>query len=516
MTEYLQDDTTFYSALSDADPAGLEQIYVACRQPIVRAISMAGGTSADAGVFFRTALHDLAENNPALTQSTPIQEESPAVDTAEESIQEEDNIYATAFETEQLTEEKVPDNAPEMMPEEPVEQISVEENKGTPSESIQEASEPDSFFTQLKTRALAHYYDWVEERSNSNSTVVPERAADTTEPDENAEEGSTIQQQEESEISSADKPEKQTKNAISPEQECMRFLRKKLFAWKKLNLLPEKTRQTLRTMAHTLTGREIQPEVRAYTQALQLSSATAQEGLPDWVMAALQDEKGYALWQNTQKIEHRIATGQPIVKTVFKTNRTEWIARFIFFGLLIGTLIWIFYPKSVNENVEEAYNDVFAPPASIMADVEKRYGPSLAFDSVTARPDDCTQALQRADELYKKRNYVDALNEMGDLYENGDNLCQSDALFYLGIIFLQMEEPSRTIACFSKIEDLERYGEDLYWYQALAFVKKSETDPDQIKIAKKALKQAIANTENPERREQAEKMLLKLMSTAHE
>jgi hypothetical protein len=232
-------------------------------------------------------------------------------------------------------------------------------------------------------------------------------------------------------------------------------------------------------------------------------------------MAALTDSKGYELWQKMQVIERKISAGLPVIEPPRRIQRTEYIARLVFGALLLGCIAWIFWPRG-SKQAKEVYKDVFAPPESIMADLERRYGPDLAFDSVTVRPPLCTEILRQADDDYKKKNYSGALYTIGDLYENGDLLCQSDALFYMGVIFLQLEEPNKTIACFAKIEDLERYGEDLYWYQALAFVKKAELDPDKVKIARKAVKQAIANTQNPERREQGEKMLLKLMGTTSE
>ena len=88
--------------------------------------------------------------------------------------------------------------------------------------------------------------------------------------------------------------------------------------------------------------------------------------------------------------------------------------------------------------------------------------------------------------------------------------CQSDAFFYLAIVGLQMDKPELTIECIAKIEDLDRFGEEIYWYMALAYVKMAAIDPAEKDIARRAVERALSNTEIPERRVQAEKMLEEL------
>jgi len=86
-------------------------------------------------------------------------------------------------------------------------------------------------------------------------------------------------------------------------------------------------------------------------------------------------------------------------------------------------------------------------------------------------------------------------------------VCQSDALYYIGIIALEQEEPELTLECFSKIEDLEHFGDDIYWYQALAFVKLAEKNPLLRDKAVRAVERARSNAQDSLRRAQAEKML---------
>ncbi|MEO6040134.1 MAG: hypothetical protein ABIQ93_17100, partial [Saprospiraceae bacterium] len=90
--------------------------------------------------------------------------------------------------------------------------------------------------------------------------------------------------------------------------------------------------------------------------------------------------------------------------------------------------------------------------------------------------------------------------------------CRSDALFYLGIIGLQIDQPDYTLASFAKIEDLEHFGEDIYWYQAMAFVKMAEKNPEKKERAAHALERAIGNIQDTARRDQALRMLDKLKS----
>jgi len=461
----------YYNALLDANLSGLEHIYAEFRQPSIRAVAHAGGTYADAAVFFMTALQEIA----ALFRQKEIQKE-----------EENNTEISDAF--------------------------------------VYAAADKPPFFQQLETLALAHYKDWLLERGQQPMGDVTDEAAEKETAQEEIEITDAKPQNNSDNKNVGDNPAEtvsetvaslpeEDENSIStilPEPEKLRLTRSKIYAWKKMALLPEKT---ITTLQNAIQGDKLSENtgVKALSDAFKLNIDFG-TNLPAWVIEALTDKHGYTLWKHTQNLERRISAGLPIIAAPRRIHRTEYVARFIFMILLTGCIAWIFWPRG-SKAAKQAYKDVFAPPESIMADLEQRYGPDLAFDSLTTRSPSCMAVLQQADKDYQKKNYLDALSQIGDLYENGDPLCQSDALFYMGIIFLQLEEPGKTIACFAKIEDLERYGEDIYWYQALAFVKKAEADPDNVKIARKAVKQAIANTQNPERREQAEKILLKLGTT---
>ena len=118
--------------------------------------------------------------------------------------------------------------------------------------------------------------------------------------------------------------------------------------------------------------------------------------------------------------------------------------------------------------------------------------------------------LQEADRHYKQKDYYEAANVLYPVADEEESACQSEALFYLAIIALQLEDPGATIDCLARISDIESFGEDIYWYQALAFVKIAAINPLRKDIARRAVERARSNTELPERRAQAEKMLEQL------
>jgi tetratricopeptide (TPR) repeat protein len=86
-------------------------------------------------------------------------------------------------------------------------------------------------------------------------------------------------------------------------------------------------------------------------------------------------------------------------------------------------------------------------------------------------------------------------------------LCHSDAWFCLGVVRLVLDDPQTAIECFAKIENLDAFGEDLYWYQGLAFVKLATQDPSKRDLAQRAVERAVANSSRPERKQQAAEML---------
>lgn len=253
----------------------------------------------------------------------------------------------------------------------------------------------------------------------------------------------------------------------------------------------------------TFSRDESEPCLGKYRQAL---GATAEEWprpLPAWIITALTDLTFNRIWNAAETQESRLAMGQSA-----KSEPASKITRnvLITLGLLVlSYVIWLFVtaPKSAKDIYEENYT----PPASIMADRAAR----AERDSIdVSLPAPCEAILQEADVFYRQKNWDETAGVLATMLGDESETCKSDAFFYLGVVSLQMGEPDITIECLSKITDLERFGEDLYWYQALAFVKMAANNPLRRDLARRAVERARSNTELPERREQAEKMLREL------
>jgi hypothetical protein len=212
------------------------------------------------------------------------------------------------------------------------------------------------------------------------------------------------------------------------------------------------------------------------------------------------------LWEKMRVLERRIADGEPVQGTR-KGNLPLWII-YSAIGLLVcATAYFVLSNYLQTRTPAQVYESNFTPPKSIMEDIARLEN----ADSSTQRIEICMQRMQDADLLYKQKDYVGAADKLEELAQDDDlAMCQSDALFYLGVIGLQMNRPDVTLQSFAKIENIERYGEDLYWYQALAFVKLAAQNPAMREKAAGAVERARSNTLDPKRRNQAEKMLKEL------
>lgn len=220
------------------------------------------------------------------------------------------------------------------------------------------------------------------------------------------------------------------------------------------------------------------------------------------------DPDGKRIWDQLRAIERSVlegASGSPATK---KTNRILTYGIIAAVILVIGYLAYIQYNRV--QTPAEVYGSNFNPPKSIMEDLHARHGAEMGNDSVGARSNACDEVLVEADRLYQQKDYEAAAQSLMAITEADESVCKSDAFFYLGIIGLQLDRPGLTLQCFSKIEDIERYGEDLYWYQALAFVKLASKNPTLHDKAVGAVERAESNTQDPQRREQAEQMLKQL------
>ncbi|MBK8922039.1 MAG: hypothetical protein IPM81_11090 [Saprospirales bacterium] len=297
-----------------------------------------------------------------------------------------------------------------------------------------------------------------------------------------------------------------------PGPEALRQTREKLYAWSCLQHLDPLCQQILTANPDAPAfpadndGPESQSDCAAkYLQRLQ-TAETPLGALPDWAVAALRDAEGYAIWQRTQVLEQEwMAGGEPATP---ESNRIwRWaVAALLLAAVGYGAYQFYFRPKTA----AEVFADNFVPPASLLQDMKTRYGAEMGNDSVSARPNECLRLLQEADAHYQAKDFQDAADPLLLIVLDSNSICQSDAWYFLGIIQLKLEDPATAIQCFAKIEDLGRYGEDLYWYQALAFVQLAKENPMMRDKARRAVERTLGNTRDPQRRARAEKMLQNL------
>ncbi len=220
-----------------------------------------------------------------------------------------------------------------------------------------------------------------------------------------------------------------------------------------------------------------------------------------WKKGEQTEDPLYALWRAMWKAENGPA---PTEAARPQNKIIRYVAAAVLL-LIVGWLIWIFAFRS--KTPAEVYNDNFTMPESLMADAAARYAAARGNDSVSVRPNRCEFLLREADEFYKVKDHESAMALLFEVLDDSLTACHSDALYYIGIIALEKGEPELTLECFSKIEDLEHFGEDLYWYQALAFVKLAEKNPLLRDKAARAVERARSNAQDSLRRQQAEKML---------
>lgn len=327
------------------------------------------------------------------------------------------------------------------------------------------------FFDFLQHLAIAHYDDWLTENEPS-------------EPD-----------------SSGKPADPSAWSKLMPDKTALRLTRQRILAWQCLELLDADCRETL--LHPDASSESPAPETcrQQYLEALQGSDETLEE-IPEWGLQALGEREDYAIWQQTQELEKEWAAVQPAAP---ESNRIwRWaMAALLLVAVGYSAYQWYFRPKTA----AEVFADNFAPPKSLVEDLDKRYGAEMGNDSVSSRPSQCLQLLREADHYYRAKQYQAAVDPLLLIVLDSTSICQSDAWFFLGIVQLQLEDPTTAIQCFAKIEDLGRYGEDLYWYQALAFVQLAKENPMMRDKARRAVERTLGNTRNPQRRSQAEVML---------
>lgn len=244
------------------------------------------------------------------------------------------------------------------------------------------------------------------------------------------------------------------------------------------------------------------PAVDVYLKKLGIERAENGNAFRPNTIKALTDQHFNQIWSACETIEHRLKSAQIPQEGENKTIRYAFITLMVL-SLGYVLVLWLLRDKAP----AEVYQDNFNPPASIMADIENRY----AKDSIAPEwAASCKEMFVEADAFYQKKEWRSAATVLAAMLEEASSDCETDVYFYLAIVGLYLDRPELTLQCISKMDDLERFGEDIYWYMALAYVKKAALDPSEKDMARRAVERALSNTEIPERRKQAEKMLEEL------
>lgn len=389
----------YYTGILQRDPVVLEAVFQEFRQPLLRAVSQAGGNQADGSVFFQAALTE---------------------------------AYGL------LRAGRGPENH-------------------TP------------FFFWLKDLVLAHYRDWLIARGGApeSEEMLPETAFQ--------------------------------------EPGALAHTRRRLLAWRRLLMVDGNCRNQL--LSERGEGKKTTQdcearflEIVASRPSLEFTGLSAAEISAD----ALSDKDGFRFFETIHGLEKKAAGNPEDAGPGRPSSGNRWgYLMLAFLVAILGFSVYRFMSRS--KSAAEVYREHFDPPASLMADRDNRYA---AGDSSNAEAATCREWFRQTDDLYQKGQLDDAREAL--LYILADtNLteCHSDAWFFMGIVQLKGDAPDGALECFSKIEDAQLYGEDIYWYQALAFVKIAEQNPDMRPVARRAVERMQGNLHTPDRKQQAATML---------
>ncbi|MFN0033692.1 MAG: hypothetical protein ACKVUS_01410 [Saprospiraceae bacterium] len=402
---------TYLNGLRNADATVVDALYNEFRQPVARAVEVAGGNYADGSTFFRTAVIQTAR------------------------------LAHTGH---------YPESAP--------------------------------IFLFLKTLAVAQYRDWLSEKGQE-IPAVPEPSEEET----------------------------LVMEAL-PDAAALREMSQQIRAKRYFARLEPSDQKQILSLANSLSKENPEGQgvnigtysgsIARYKNLLKERETVWEKPLPIGIVAALTDTHSQQIWSACEAVERRLSSSQIPASNENKAIRYAFIA-LLLIALGYAAFMWV----SRDRTPAEVYENNFQPPASILEDMAARY----ANDSIAPlRPEACTIAFSQAEAHYKKRAWGEAAGALATMMDDSLAVCQSDALFYLAIVGLQLERPELSLECIAKIEDLERFGEDIYWYMALAYVQMAAHDPSEKGTARRAVERALSNTEIPERRAQAEKMLEEL------
>lgn len=229
----------------------------------------------------------------------------------------------------------------------------------------------------------------------------------------------------------------------------------------------------------------------------------------DWAQAAAADTDGKALWDVFESVERQ---NDPVMAPPPAAKPRSKVIDLILYGLLAAVAIAWFFMNRGKREAQTVFDENFTVPKSIIADLEKRPNATMIEDSSNTR-DACMETLVEADKSWQTGAYQDAAAYLFFLAEEEPNMpsvCRSDACFYLGLYFLKQNKPNEALYFISRVENLEAYGDDMVWYQALIYVKFAATQSDMKEKARRALERVESNTTDEARKKQAQAMLSKL------
>jgi hypothetical protein len=289
-----------------------------------------------------------------------------------------------------------------------------------------------------------------------------------------------------------------------PDELSRTRVRKLIRARRQWLKLDKKCREEVQSAASSSTTAENTPCIGSFLKLIpDLLDPDSPASLPEVVVSALSNDDFNRICLTVDQHEANLALNQSPAKPAERKRNRTIAAAILLTAAAIATWTYFSIPKSA----EAIFNENYAPPTSILLDRKERE----TRDAINSPlPAECEQTLQDADVYFKQKKWEDVIGVLLPMAGYENDICKSDALFYMAIAGLQLANPELSLECLSKISDIERYGEDLYWYQALAFVKIAADRPGKRSLARKAVERARSNTVIPERKVQAEKMLSEL------
>ncbi len=155
-----------------------------------------------------------------------------------------------------------------------------------------------------------------------------------------------------------------------------------------------------------------------------------------------------------QKIDGRISVPQK--GKVISLSFFRYAAAACIIGIL-GLVSWrlIFTQKSINE--QEIYASYFKP---------------LTNPDATVRGENSTTDESQAIQAYEKEDYFEAVKYYEKLVSNNPDNVKNN--LFLGISFLETNQPKKAIDVLNKITISEEFHFDIQWYLALAYLKNKD------------------------------------------